>query len=238
MKILKNLNRDENTSYWDHFAEERFFQQINGIDESFDNVLSPAILDEIPMNSRNIILDVGCGAGVLTDKLQKSAFSVDGIDGSEKCISIAKKNYEKNGKIFFYHSYIEDFQTEKRYDFAVANMVLMDLIDLQGAVRNIFNLLKDDGVFIFTITHPCFWHSYWKYTNEEWFDYLREIAIERDFDITNEKTSFKTAHIHRPLQYYICVLNRNSFYVEKMVELKGKGFCLPRFILFRCKKIR
>ena len=35
----------------------------------------------------------------------------------------------------------------------------------------------DSGVFIFSITHPCYWPIYWNYYKEDWFDYNKELNI-------------------------------------------------------------
>lgn len=237
MKVKLNLNREQNTSYWDAFAEERLSQQIGGLDDSFDNVLVPAILNEIPCNSDMAILDAGCGAGIFTNKLSENARLVDGIDGSGKSIYVANQMYGSKNKIRFFHSYIEDYGAkDQSYDIIVANMVLMDLVDLSKAVSNISRLLKNNGAFIFTITHPCFWPKYWEYEDKEWFDYMKEIPIEHDFKIANKQTSFKTVHIHRPLQKYVSVLDENGFVAKKMIELKGAKFSYPRFLLFKCEK--
>jgi len=44
----------------------------------------------------------------------------------------------------------------ERYDGAVANMALMDIADITNLTRALQQLLKKNGVFIFSIPHPCF----------------------------------------------------------------------------------
>jgi SAM-dependent methyltransferase len=107
-----------------------------------------------------------------------------------------------------------------------------DLLKLLSAVGA---CLKPGGVFIFTIPHPFFWPTYWGYAEAPWFDYTREMAIAAPFRIGAEGTEFTTTHVHRPLAAYFEQLRRAGFELEKLEELIGRGFRLPRFIAMRCR---
>ncbi len=236
MIFLENWNRQQNSKCWDAIAEKRFYQESSNLDESFSNVLVPNILKHLPSQNIEFLLDAGCGVGVLTNILTQYASRVDGVDGSKKCIDIAKEKFKKNTKLAFFEKYIENFNIEKKYDVVIANMVLMDLVNLEAAIKQIFKLIKEKGCFIFTITHPCFWSKYWNYENQKKFNYNKEIFVEHSFDITSEKGSFKTVHIHRPLSKYFEIIIKNGFTIKAVEELYGKNFDFPRFLLIKCFK--
>lgn len=235
-RLSINSNRESIREAWDAIAQERFSQQQAGEDDSFNSVLMPAVINLLPKKMSQVILDVGCGVGVLSNRLSKESFKVDCLDCSHKSIVIARKHFYTNDKLNFFESYIEEFDAPQKYDTIVANMVLMDLYDLEGGIFRISKLIKKRGVFIFTIIHPCFWPKYCGYDHAEWFSYEKELPVERYFEVSKIKSKCKTVHIHRPLQKYFDVLRKNKFLIEYVEELYGKNFNYPRFLIFKCRK--
>ena len=131
---------------------------------------------------------------------------------------------------------MEDYISEEKFDIVVSNMVLMDALNIDGILSSVSRNLLLNGLFIFTITHPCFFPIYYKYDNKDWFKYDQELIVENDFTITNEISTYKTVHIHRPLEFYFKLLNNNNLSVLEYQELFGNNFRFPRFILFKCQK--
>lgn len=236
MKVLKEVNREYITQHWDNISLFRKRQLLNGEDNSYLNILMPYIIDSVDQYNCTNVLDAGCGIGIITNSLSKKVSRIDGIDCSSKSIEIASAYCKGISNIHFDIAYIEDYKPQHNYTLVISNMVLMDLINLDSVIKNISQILDDDGVFIFTITHPCYWPIYWKYYQKSWFDYHKEIIIENNFDISSEKSKYKTVHIHRPIEQYVKVLGMNNFYILEMNELLGPQFNLPKFLSFKCKK--
>ncbi|WP_176720436.1 class I SAM-dependent methyltransferase [Desulfuribacillus stibiiarsenatis] len=250
MRPVKNKTYDDIASEWDEFAQIRSRQIVEGIDLSYHNVLIPCIFNLASKSDLSNVLDMGCGAGYLTYKLSKKAKKVIGVDLSRDNISIAQQNYGSNKKIDFIHSSIEDYAdiAEKpEFSLAIANMTLMDVIKLDDVLSSVSKLLKKEGQFIFTITHPCFWPFYWKYADEEWFEYTKEIIIEAMFSISLQDTSeHLTTHVHRPLEMYFNSIERNGLKIDRIIEplptdeianKYPKKWEYPRFLAVRCKKV-
>ena len=42
------------------------------------------------------------------------------------------------------------------FDVALSNMGLIDIADARGAIREVGRILRPDGRFLFSISHPCF----------------------------------------------------------------------------------
>jgi 2-polyprenyl-3-methyl-5-hydroxy-6-metoxy-1,4-benzoquinol methylase len=237
MKLLTHINRDYITNEWNKFSNYRFKQIISGIDISYKNTIEPAMINEFKLLKKiPRLLDVGCGSGVLTKYYATIAEYVMGIDPSIENIMIAKEYCKENKNIHFENYYAEDYFSENKFDCIVSNMVLMDVLNVFDVLKSISKNLIEGGIFIFTIIHPCFFPIYYKYNTEKWFNYNSELIIENNFTITNEISSYKTVHIHRPLHLYLNLLNDNDLTIIKSDELFGENFNFPRFLLIKCMK--
>lgn len=238
MKVLQQKFNKDIANEWDKIALLRQKQIESKKDTSFHQILLPYISKQIELienASQKKLIDLGCGSGYLTNYLSLSVKETVGIDLSKKNIELAKNKYTKNN-LNFYNSSIEDFSKGK-YEIAVANMVLMDVVNINECIKVISNLVTKGGNFIFSITHPYFWPKYWKYENESWYNYSQELIIESEFKITNEITSYKTTHIHRPLSMYTKLLKQFNFEIDSILELPNdKKSKYPRFLIINCKK--
>lgn len=255
MKETKIKSNKEIAEEWDRIALTRHEQIKSKRDISFHKILLPTlfkIVEEIKNTgiSFNKIIDVGCGTGYLTCKLSKYSDYVLGLDISEESIKIAIKEYRHLDNVLFKNISIEDIVINNeinKFDLAVANMVLMDVPNLNDSLAAISKSLNTEGSFLFTITHPYFWPSYWGYNNKDWFNYNEEIFIESNFNITNEKTDKVTSHIHRPLSLYFKLLKENGFKIVDLIEplpnenigdMYIKNWGNPRFLVIHCSKER
>lgn len=230
---------------WDTIAEYREHIISEGKDISLLDVTEPFILKNLSDYQSQSILDCGCGTGHLSALIaRKFEKNLDAIDISGKSINIAKRNFgEIKGLNFYKRSIIEHINSQKIYDCCIANMVLMDTIDLKDNLKAIYNMTRNTGAFIFTITHPCFWPIYWNYFNESWFDYNKEIYIKAPFKISG-KIMTESTHIHRPLNMYLSYIQDAGFDIIKIEELFPTSSHLdidyfydyPRFLGVVCKK--
>lgn len=230
---------------WDRIAETRDHMILDGKDISLLDVTEPFVLKQLCRFQPEHVLDCGCGTGHLSSLIaQKINSKVDAIDISGRSISIARQRYNHINHLDFQKcSIIEHAKTNKLYDSCIANMVLMDTINLDANLRAIYRILKKDGTFIFTITHPCFWPLYWNYFKEPWFEYDKEIYIRAPFRVSS-KTMSETTHIHRPLNMYLSSLNNAGFKTIRLEELFPLSshldidYCYeyPRFIGVVCRK--
>lgn len=254
---MKKTQRKSNhaiASEWNNIAKFRHQQITKENDLSYNYVLIPSILSLIKneFNSKkNLnILDAGCGTGNLAYQLSKRENScITGIDISEESIKIAKETYGNSRNISFYSSSIEKFSdnivNKFKYDLIVSNMTLMDVSNLDNVVKSISSMLKEEGVFVFSITHPVFWSRYWEYENSNWFNYLEEIFIEAPFKTSLDNSEFITSHIHRPLEMYFHSLRNNNLRVTDLIEPMPereieekypKSWEFPRFMVVKCIK--
>jgi 2-polyprenyl-3-methyl-5-hydroxy-6-metoxy-1,4-benzoquinol methylase len=47
-------------------------------------------------------------------------------------------------------------RTDKPFDKAVSNMAVMDISNIEPLFQAVYDMLKPDGIFVFSGVHPCF----------------------------------------------------------------------------------
>lgn len=115
-----------------------------------ENILN-FISKNIKPNSK--ILDLGCGPGLFDFELGKLGHKILGVDFNIESINYANKNKKLDNIKYVYENYLEkDFNG--KYD--VILMIYCDfgaLIPSEQKIllRKIYNLLSDNGVFIFDV---------------------------------------------------------------------------------------
>lgn len=104
----------------------------------------------------HLILDVGCGGGILTEPLARLGATVTGVDMVEENISMARKHASHDpairGHLKYIHGTAEDLVgTESgTFDVVVASEVLEHVSDVEQVVSTCVDLAKPGGSVIFT----------------------------------------------------------------------------------------
>jgi 2-polyprenyl-3-methyl-5-hydroxy-6-metoxy-1,4-benzoquinol methylase len=166
-----------------------------------------------------LIIDAGCGVGVLSDLIAGKAKSIVGVDPSSASINIAKEHF--GAEVRFVTSTLESYarRTVPQASVIIANMVLMDVLDLNSFLNAAFALLRPNGSLIFSVTHPFFWPEYYGYASQKWFRYDHEAIVESPFRISSQPDCrLNSTHVHRPLSSYIEALFEAGFVVELLRE--------------------
>lgn len=221
-KYCDNVDKSTLIKQWNAIAYARNNQLRSGCDISFEHILVPSIFQLSSDCDWSLVLDAGCGTGVLSERLAQTADLVVGVDMSSESIAIAKKNILEKNNLHYMESTIEKFSLNSSYSkfsLVIANMLLQDTPDLAATIKAIGELTKKSGHLVLTITHPCFWPKYWDYDKEPWFSYEKEIAIEAPFSISNSNDFIGlTTHFHRPLSQYIAAIIDCGFELVSLIE--------------------
>ncbi|AZU01146.1 class I SAM-dependent methyltransferase [Brevibacterium linens] len=231
VQFLDSITQDEISREWDAIAHERDSEISSNADASFAQILEPWILNRT--REARTVIDVGCGTGRLTSQLGRRAPSVLGVDPSVESIEIARKN---DSTIQFHNTTLEHFVTispDYKADLVVANMVLMDALDLNGICHAITRI-SPTGRIVATITHPAFWPLYWGYADNQGFNYKNEIVVQAPFKTNNHKFGKLSTHVHRPLETYLDIFRQNGIKIIDLEEMRGPEpiahFPFPRFL--------
>ena len=166
------------------------------------------------------LLDLGCGEGGYSRELAKRGASVVGIDGSPRLIEVARERAPHLTYMCANANNLSAVETAS-FDIVLAVMMLMDVDDYGGAVREIARALRPGGKLLMSITHPCFSEpvSGWK-TNEA--GELEHFVVDRYFDRVAWE-EFMTGRFRAP------VVRRHKPLEDFMRPLLDHGFVLRLF---------
>jgi len=204
---------------WDALAPIRLNHITDGTDVTYRRFIIPQMASLLGNVKHRNVLDAGCGVGFFANHISSRNCTVIAIDPSSTSIKVAREAFSKS--IEFQVSSLEDFaeNNSANFDAIVANMVLMDVLDLDSFLSAAKKVLAPGGTMIFSVTHPWFWPEYSGYANLDWFNYHQEIVIEAPFSITRAiESSFPSTHIHRPLNSYFAAFARAEMNVVTMME--------------------
>ncbi len=95
------------------------------------------------------ILDVGCGAGFLTNTLAQEGFQVTGIDLSQASLDVAKK-HDRSGKVTYLkaNAYSLPFE-ENSFDVVCAMDILEHVENPSQLLHEAARVLRSGGLFFF-----------------------------------------------------------------------------------------
>ena len=147
------------------YDDEIFFEGYKKIRDNKLNANNlfeiPALFSMMPDLNGKKVLDLGCGFGEHCMRLiREGADQVIGIDISEKMLEIAKKE-NSNSKISYINMPMEDIaQLNEQFDMVISSLAFHYVEDFSGVVKNIYKMLSEGGLFIFSQENPlCTCHS-------------------------------------------------------------------------------
>ncbi|KAL8998195.1 MAG: hypothetical protein Q9169_002680 [Polycauliona sp. 2 TL-2023] len=139
-------------------AKDHWTQEAYSTSASFVPELTAAVLQWLNPQPDDVVLDLGCGDGVLTAKLKETCASVTGIDASANLIIAAKKTYAARAGLSWHVQdcrYLDrwiNFQTEgytKVFSNAALHWILRDPSTRQSVLQNVYDILRPGGSFAF-----------------------------------------------------------------------------------------
>ena len=103
------------------------------------------LLEYVPRNKNQSILDLGCGTGMLTSQLTHFADKVIGVDSSESMISKAREYYT-NLQFMVYDALSLPF--EKEFDVVFSNAVFHWIGNHDALLKQVYKVLKPGGLLV------------------------------------------------------------------------------------------
>ncbi|MGE7825714.1 class I SAM-dependent methyltransferase [Paenibacillus sp. NPDC093718] len=140
---------DNNTNF------ENYMQRRQGQENANDTLEKPVIWQLLGDVSDQFVLDLGCGdAGFGVELLEKGCASYVGIEGSRNMVEAATNNLAGcNGTVV--HTRLEDFAYPRdSYDLVLSRLAIHYLQDIERVFRFIYQSLKPNGRFVFSVEHP------------------------------------------------------------------------------------
>ena len=239
------------------YDNEIFFAGYKKIRENQVNANNlfeiPALFSMMPNLKDKTILDLGCGFGEhCKGFVESGAKKVIGIDISEKMLEIAKQE-NADSKITYINMPMENiFELTEKFDIVISSLAFHYVEDFAGVVKNIYNLLNENGTFIFSQENPlCTCHSGGqRWTKDENGNKLYLNLSNYGIEGERESTWFvdNVKKYHRTFSSIVNTLIEVGFSINKMIEPLPTEeilsqypaykdlFHKPDFLLVKCTK--
>lgn len=103
------------------------------------------VLELLDIKRREQILDLGCGTGQLTERIQGRGAVATGIDASPDMIKAAQEKYPD---VHFEVADGTNFHFDKQFDAVFSNATLHWILNPDAAIKCVFDALKPGGRFV------------------------------------------------------------------------------------------
>ena len=131
--------------WWDPGSEFRPLHEINPLRLEW--------IDAIASLSGKVVLDIGCGGGILSESMAARGANVTGIDLSDKALGVARLHLLESGRVVDYQKQsAEEHATEApgKYDIVTCMEMLEHVPDPSSIVAACSRLVKPGGHVFFS----------------------------------------------------------------------------------------
>ena len=165
----------------------------------------------IPRSS--LVLDLGCGTGMLTRELDARGYDMTGVDSSEEMLGKAYENSAQSAKILYLCQDITEFELYGTVAAAVCTTDTLNHLTDDASVEKVFSLLHNyldpGGIFIFDV------NSEYKFSSVYGQKSIEKSGDMPDFFLYSQSAAagiFPAAAVtlsysarKKPCVFYICV---------------------------------
>lgn len=141
------------------FDNEKFFNSYKTLRETDSNynvlLEQPAMKELLPDLTDKTVLDIGCGFGInCVDFINAGARFVTGIDISQKMLTVAREQNSSKDIEYINMDMKEIPSLGKKYDLIYSSLAFHYEEDFQRLANDIYNLLNEGGILLFSQEHP------------------------------------------------------------------------------------
>ncbi len=210
------------------YDNETFFTEYSKLREREVNANNlfelPTLFRMLPELQGKTVLDLGCGTGErCIDYLDRGAVEVTGVDISEKMLNVARSK-NSDPRITYLNMPMEDIGAiDRRFDVVISSLALHYVEDFPGVVKNVFKLLNEDGIFLFSQEHPlatCHSGTGDRWTRDE--NGIKLYANIANYCVEGQKDSTwfveGVLRYHRMFSTIVNTLTDNGFTILRMEE--------------------
>jgi SAM-dependent methyltransferase len=220
---------------WEANAEVWDSRMGDDGNDFFNSLCWPSLVSLLDIRPGRHYLDIACGNGLTSRRVAALGGQVTAFDFSANLIEKARARSSKFQSLVSYH--VIDATNEQEllslgtqtFDAALSNMALFDIADLQPLFRTLPRLLKPNGTFVFSLTHPAFNNASTVHVLEEVDD---QGEIKTIYSVKNSRymTPYQSKglallsqpkpqmYFERPLQYYLNLGFQNGFVLDGFEE--------------------
>lgn len=206
----------------------------------------PSLLSLLPELQGKSILDLGCGPGEqLEFFLNEKCSHITAIDVSQSMVKIVKERYGAN-----VDSYKQNLnmgipnEKDSIYDIVVSGLTIHYIKNISFLFKEIFRVLKKNGLFVFSTHHP-----HLDFSDSESFDYFKTEKLTQTWHTLGKPV--EVSFYRRPLSKTFNALSEAGFYItyvsegkasKELKSISGEDYNRltkrPFFIFVKCQKIK
>lgn len=216
---------EANSEFWDYQMgdESNYFHR---------DIVRPNVEKLLNINENDLVLDIACGNGNFSERIAKQGAKIVAFDYSPKMIQLAvKRRSSVLDRVDFRvcdatkYDEIIKLKQEKPFTKAVSNMAIMDISDIEPLFQAVYDMLDENGCFVFATHHPCF-----TYPNQDYFtDCIdKGIAIEGQPVLQN--------YYHRSISTILNAAFKVGFVLNGFYETPFEGKKTPIIMTIRLQK--
>ncbi|WP_025117410.1 class I SAM-dependent methyltransferase [Lysinibacillus fusiformis] len=200
-------------------AYEKMPRSVQGLDAAGEWHVLKTLLPDL---KNKHVLDLGCGFGWHCRYARtQQAKSVIGVDISEKMLQKAQEKTD-DPFISYLNIPIEDIQfSASQFDVVLSSLAIHYLQNFEALCKKVYNYLKPDGSFVFSVEHPIFTSRH----EQDWYNDEHGNRLHWPVDHYQtegmRETTFLTENVikyHRTLSTYINELIQVGFTIRAVKE--------------------
>lgn len=216
-------------------------------------VALPTVMELLALRSKEKVLDIGAGSGVLAPHVARANGIYLGLELSPTLVKLARRYHMGKGE--FVRGDARHLNTHSRiktesFDAAVFLLSLQDMEPLDEILRGASSVLRPGGRLVIFMVHPCFRvprQSGWEWDRHRKLNYRRVDRYLSPLTVPMKTHQGGTTRsFHRPLTRYVSALSDAGLLLDALQEIpdapmKAKGVTdnpdIPLFLALRARKI-
>jgi len=180
---MSAMKHDSSTLSWNAMGEEWLSLAQTG--ESRMQFIMPWMLRYMGDVDGLRILDLGCGEGGYSRRLTSAGAQVTAVDCSQAALAYAQAQAEREGLSIVHHLRNSNDLfgiPDGSFDMVLCSMMLMDVEDLTGTIREIVRVLSPGGRLFASMLHPCFDGNHERGIGRQGQGETREVVVKNYFE--------------------------------------------------------
>lgn len=215
----------------------------------------PAMQKLLPDVRGRKVLDIGCGIGRnCMEFIEKGALHVLAIDSSMRVLEAARRE-NHNRDIEYLNLEAEKLhEIHEKFDIVYSSLVFQYIENFEKLVVDISDLLKQDGILLFSQEHPVITASEGKNLGWNYDEKGREVSYSfTDYHISGRRGSNwfidDVIKYHRTMGQIVTILAKHGFHIEVLQETcpgqrvleeyprMKRELLKPSFLIIRARKM-
>ncbi len=165
---MRKWNKKRGTMH--HYDHQAKVYDAQYLEEQNDKI--EAALKDVELRSNELVLDVGCGTGILFHHLNQSTELLVGLDISKKILQEAKTRIKNQSNILFVHADADNIPFSNHiFDRVFAITLLQNMPDPTKTISEIKRIGKPEAIFVLTGLKK-------KFMRESYIDLIKQAQLK------------------------------------------------------------